>query len=290
MSDESKKNMFQKVQSVRERPRAFGFRFTDRTPRALNYQAAAAEGLAMFLFVFTCVGTVMNNPSDSQQIAWTFGVTISTLVYSFAHYSGAQINPAVSFALALNDNLSWAQFAANAVAQLVGSTFACGFLALLIEGSEDNGGFGSIGSNLIRAESTTAQAWFGEAIMTALLCIVVLQVAIHPHTEANRAQCAIAIGFAVYICHSVLMSIDGCSVNPARSFGSAIVASIRARKRASPPISSHSIWKNIWVFAIGPFTGSVIAVAFSFVLEYLPTGEQDTNVKVIDTDTISVAA
>ena len=127
--------------------------------------------------------------------------------------------------------------------------------------------------------------------MTALLCIVVLQVAIHPQTEANRAQCAIAIGFAVYICHSVLMTIDGCSVNPARSFGSAVVASIRARKRnASAPVSSHSIWKNIWVFAIGPFTGSVIAVAFSFVLEYLPTGEQDVNVKQIDTDPVSTAA
>ena len=282
--------MFKKVQSVKERPRAFGFRFKERTPRRLNYQAAAAELLATFLFVFTCVGTVMNGVDD-QQIAWTFGVTISTLVYSFAHYSGAQINPAVSFALALNDNLSWVQFAMNGVAQLVGSTIACAFLALLIEGSEDNGGFGSVGSNLIRANSTTAQAWFGEAIMTALLCIVVLQVAINPQTEANRAQCAIAIGFAVYICHSVLMTIDGCSVNPARSFGSAVVASIRARKRANPNIaSSHSIWKNIWVFAIGPFTGSVIAVAFSFVLEYLPTGEQDVNVKQIDTDPVSVAA
>lgn len=126
--------------------------------------------------------------------------------------------------------------------------------------------------------------------MTALLCIVVLQVAINPQTEANRAQCAIAIGFAVYICHSVLMTIDGCSVNPARSFGSAVVASIRARKRDAPPVSSHSIWKNIWVFAIGPFTGSVIAVAFSFVLEYLPTGEQGVNVKQIDTDPVSTAA
>ena len=160
--------MFKKVQSVKERPRAFGFRFKERTPRRLNYQAAAAELLATFLFVFTCVGTVMNGV-DAQQIAWTFGVTISTLVYSFAHYSGAQINPAVSFALALNDNLSWVQFAMNGVAQLVGSTIACAFLALLIEGSEDNGGFGSVGSNLIRANSTTAQAWFGEAIMTALL-------------------------------------------------------------------------------------------------------------------------
>merc|ERR1712164_132350 len=103
-SAESEENMFKKVQSVKERPRAFGFRFKERTPRRLNYQAAAAELLATFLFVFTCVGTVMNGVAgvDDQQIAWTFGVTISTLVYCFAHYSGAQINPAVSFALALN--------------------------------------------------------------------------------------------------------------------------------------------------------------------------------------------
>lgn len=71
-------------------------------------------------------------------------------------------------------------------------------------------------------------------------------------------------------------------------FGGRRVHSCSQAQRS--PVSSHSIWKNIWVFAIGPFTGSVIAVAFSFVLEYLPTGEQDVNVKQIDTDPVSMAA
>ena len=30
--------MFKKVQSVKERPRAFGFRFKERTPRRLNHR------------------------------------------------------------------------------------------------------------------------------------------------------------------------------------------------------------------------------------------------------------
>merc|ERR1712159_313635 len=80
-SAESEENMFKKVQSVKERPRAFGFRFKERTPRRLNYQAAAAELLATFLFVFTCVGTVMNGVAgvDDQQIAVAFSFVLEYL-------------------------------------------------------------------------------------------------------------------------------------------------------------------------------------------------------------------
>ena len=36
----------------------------------------------------------------------------------------------------------------------------------------------------------------------------------------------LAIGFIVLVCHTVMIPIDGCSVNPARSFGPAVVSGI----------------------------------------------------------------
>ncbi len=45
-----------------------------------------------------------------------------------------------------------------------------------------------------------------------------------PHTHTQPPiQAPMAIGTAVFLGHTVLLNVDGCSINPARSFGSAAV-------------------------------------------------------------------
>ncbi|PSC76585.1 plasma membrane intrinsic [Micractinium conductrix] len=60
-----------------------------------------------------------------------------------------------------------------------------------------------------------------------------------------KAQAPLAIGFAVFCAHAVMLPLDGCSINPARSLGPAIVS---------------GTWPGtFWVFIVGPFVGALFA-------------------------------
>jgi len=59
---------------------------------------------------------------------------------------------------------------------------------------------------------------------TFILVFVVLETAVDSGNKANRLIAALAIGLAVFLAHSVLISVDGCSINPTRSTGPALTA------------------------------------------------------------------
>ena len=66
------------------------------------------------------------------------------------------------------------------------------------------------------------------------------------HNAISKSFAPLAIGFAVFCAHAVLLPIDGCSINPARSLGPAIVT---------------STWpSNFWVFIVGPYIGAFCAI------------------------------
>ena len=56
--------------------------------------------------------------------------------------------------------------------------------------------------------------------------------------KANAALAPVAIGFAVYIGHTMLIPVDGCSLNPTRSFGPALVSYIQNR---GPPCENQPV-------------------------------------------------
>jgi len=63
----------------------------------------------------------------------------------------------------------------------------------------------------------------------------------------------LAIGFAVFLAHSVLISIDGCSINPARTTGPAIINAI-----LNPKSDGREI-QQLWIFWVGPLVGAAAA-------------------------------
>jgi len=166
------------------------------------------------------------------------------LAYATSHLSGGQLNPAVSFGLLLAGELSAIQAVINIIAQIVGAILG----AALLDASVPSAGDANLGSNVISNGVGVGNALYGEIIMTAVLVLVVLETAVNKRNTVARSQAPLAIGFAVFCAHAVLLPIDGCSINPARSLGPAIVS---------------GTWPGtFWVFIVGPFLGSLAAVPF----------------------------
>lgn len=228
---------------------------------SVKVKAVFAEYLAMTFFVIIGCGTAMGvvkSPSWILQVSLTFGFAISVLGYAVGHYSGAHINCAVTFALCLAGQVGWFQGFCFLVAQLLGSITGATVLACMYPESKDL--TGSLGSNELNEGYKVAHALAGEVLMTFLLIFVVLETTVSPETAASRMMACLAIGFAVFLAHVVLIPVDGCSINPTRSFGPAVIAKCTRSK------DLHT-FRDMWIFWLGPLWGAAAAVGVFSILE-----------------------
>jgi len=227
----------------------------------VEVKAVFAEYLAMTLFVITGCGSAMGvakSPGWILQVSLTFGFAITVLGYAIGHYSGAHINCAVTFALCLAGHVGWSQGFWILVAQLLGSITGATVLACMYPENKDL--TGSLGSNEVNEGYTFAHALAGEVLMTFLLVFVVLETAISPETAASRLVACLAIGLAVFLAHVVLIPVDGCSINPTRSFGPAVIAKCTRSK------DLHT-FRDMWIFWLGPLWGAAAAVGVFSIFE-----------------------
>jgi MIP family channel proteins len=240
--------------------------FGERTT-GIKMRNAAAEFLAMTLFVIIGCGSAMGiaNQDGSAwilQVSLTFGLAITVLAYTIGHYSGAQINGAVTLGLVLAGKLAISEAICNFLAQLLGSVAgALVLVAMYPKGKDLTGG---LGSNAVGPGWTKLNAFIGEVLMTFLLMYVVLETAVNPASQANRTLAPIAIGLAVFLAHSVLIPIDGCSINPTRSFGPAVVSKFVAEGKDT--------LADLPLFFLGPFTGAGLAALAFKVMTKLSVG------------------
>ena len=83
------------------------------------------------------------------------------------------------------------------------------------------------GTNRLLPGLPPSAAWLMETVLTFGLIFVIMVA-----TDAQRGQSTshipilapAAIGFTVFVCHLAAIALDGCSINPARSFGPAVTA------------------------------------------------------------------
>lgn len=225
----------------------------------VDMRAVAAEFVAMILFVVIGCGIACSNgASDGATrlvVAFGFGMGILVLAYSIGDHSGGHINCAVTFSLVLGGKVPWQQGIANVLAQCVGSILGACILCLIFpcEGDMTQ----TLGTNIVNRELYgQGYALAGEIVMTMLLCFVVYETAVSKMSTVGQNAC-IAIGFAVFLAHLLLLPIDGCSINPTRSLGPAIVGKIRGCNKEA----SDKGLEDLWVMWLGPLIGAALAAA-----------------------------
>jgi len=224
-----------------------------------SMKAAVAEFIAMTCFVIIGCGSAMalkDEPGWLLQVSLAFGLAITCLAYAIGHISGGQINCAVTLGLAIVGNITWVQAVINFAAQICGAVL--GAIILLVIFGEEGDKTGGLGTNAVANKERLLPAMLGEIFGTFLLVFVVCETAVSPDTEANRVNAPLAIGIAVFLAHCMLIPIDGCSINPTRTFGPMLVRKLAYKNQQ--PLGDQ------WVFWAGPLIGATFAAALFLVL------------------------
>lgn len=245
----------------------------EATPQIIvDCKAVMAELVAMTLFVtFGCGVACGNGANDGETrllVAFAFGMGIMVLAYAAGHHSGGQINCAVTFSLVLGGQIPWYQGIANLLGQLLGSVLGACILCMVFPCSNDL--TGALGTNAVADDYGAGNALVAEVMGTFLLCYVVWETAISPLSTVGQNAC-IAIGFAVFLAHLLLLPIDGCSINPTRSFGPAIIS----KMRGCDGVSDKGL-EDLWIFWVGPLLGAALAALVQVPFVRLSTDKSDT--------------
>lgn len=222
-------------------------------------RAVSAEFLAMFTFVFICVGCALTTtgaapgaiPSTGPgtlgaaglTISLCFGLTIFVLAHCFGHISGAHVNPAVTLALMIGRQVDVKKGVLYMIAQFLASIISSGILmAVMGLDSDSMGGYNAL--------TGTDDNKYARGIITEMFLTFVLVFTVYATIDPNREATGmgpLAIGMAVGIAHLVAVPITGCGINPARSLGPAIFA------------NNDQAREDLWVFLLAPFAGAAIA-------------------------------
>jgi len=223
-------------------------------PKVIDTKAVCAEFVAMTMFVVIGCGTACVNGASTGEtrliVAFAFGMAILVLAYSIGHHSGGHINCAVTFALVLQGQVPWYQGIANTIAQMLGSV--AGSIILLIIFPCELDLTTTLGTNIIAR--SRSEAFAAEVFGTFILCFVVFETAVTPQASCGKNAC-IAIGFTVFLAHVLMLPIDGCSINPTRSFGPAIISKIRSCENYT-----EGGLDDLWIMWLAPLIGAAVAV------------------------------
>lgn len=199
-------------------------------------------------------------------VALTFGLVILVMIASVGHISGAHFNPAVTVAFALARYFPWRDVPAYVAAQLAGAVGGALTLHVLLPDT------GTLGATV-----PAGSAWQSlglELLLTAVLMFVITSVA--TDTRAVGELAAVAIGGTVALGALWGGPVSGASMNPARTFGPALVA---------------GTWDAHWVYWLGPLAGaSVGAFAYGWVRQpgraALPAEEGNRREHTVATDLV----
>ena len=208
-----------------------------------NYKVFVAELIGTFALVFIG-GAIGLYDAGLLAVALAHGLTLAVFMYVFGHISGTHINPAVTFGLALNGTVTWAEATVYWVAQFAGAVLA-GFALSNIVGLVNADAFAGAQTTGVLTQSFPYYALGVEALLTFFLVTTILHTAV-----AGKAgpMAGWAIGITLTIAILAGGPLTGGSLNPARTFGPAVVA------------GTAQDGMMYLVYFLGPLLGAAIAV------------------------------
>lgn len=215
-------------------------------------------------FILVLVGTMTIVASGSigtplLTVPFGFGLGLLAAIYAVGHVSGGHFNPAVTLAMFLDRRTSANDLVGYWIAQFVGGLLAS--LVLLIATNRDAVG-----------QTVTTYPRLGTGIISELLLTMIFVLVILASTRTAPATAGMAISLTLVAVHFAGIPFSGASVNPARSFGPAIVGGELG---------------GLWVYHIFPLVGA--AVAWGLWQMFRPLPEEPVAVVDVDGEVVEVS-
>ncbi|XP_044505271.1 aquaporin TIP1-1-like [Mangifera indica] len=211
------------------------------------FKAPLAEFISTLIFVFAGEGSGMafNKLTDdgsttpagliAEALAHGFGLFVGVSVgYNI---SGGHVNPAVTFGAFIGGHISLTDGILYWIGQLLGSTVACLLLKFATNGMTTS-------AFALSSGVTVWNAFVFEIVMTFALVYTVYATVLDPRKGSVGVIGPLAIGLVLAANILAGGAFDGASLNPAMSFGPALVS---------------WDWTNHWVYWAGPLIGGGIA-------------------------------
>ncbi|MDA0265034.1 MAG: MIP family channel protein [Chloroflexi bacterium] len=222
-----------------------------------TWRECTAEFIATLFFVFLGAGTVVATGllGDGTMttnrliaIALAHGLAITLLVSATASVSGGHINPVVTLAALVTRKITPTKGVLYLGSQITGGIGGAALIAAVVP----EAGQGALGSHRLGVGVTVWSGLLAEAALTFVLIFVVFATAMDP--KGPKLIAPGAIGLAVLVDHLLGVPLTGASMNPARSFGPALMS---------------WTWDAHWIYWIGPIAGGLSA-AIIYHLVFVP--------------------
>jgi aquaporin-4 len=215
-------------------------------PRAYLAEGIATYGLVFFgplsiILAISAFGEGLTTQSVLF-IALAHGGAIGLMVYTFGHVSGAHINPAVTISMMVTKRIGITDGIAYIASQLVGAVAAAATLKVILPELGAKVNFGTQGGPSELINKSISSGFAIEAVLTFFLVVVIFMTAVHK--KASPGWHGFTIGGMIFLIHLVAVPLTGASVNPARTFGPALIS---------------GFWEYHWLYWAAPILGGIIA-------------------------------
>lgn len=214
----------------------------------------------LFLVFFACgIASVACSEANGALlnaiIAAGFGLALIVCIYTIGYRSGSHVNPAVSIAMLIDGRMKLGEFIVYIIAQYAGAIAGAALLALCA------GPQCSLATNALQklpdvlggAQVTPVIGIVVEVILTCAFVYTVLSTTAKPDFHGA----GIVNGFALALVHILGVSFTGTSVNPARSFGPALIKALQG---------DTSALGQYWIFLLAPLVGGILAAILYIII------------------------
>lgn len=198
-----------------------------------------AEAIGTFILVFlgsmSVLAAIATDSPIMVAVPLGFGLGLMAAIFAVGHVSGGHFNPAVTLAMWLDKRTSSSDLIGYWIGQFVGGIIAS---AVVLAATDRDG---------VRVTVNVSPEGAGVGLLMEFVLTLIFVLVILASTKKAPAMAGLVIPFTLAVVHLAGIPFSGASVNPARSFGPALVG---------------GTFNEVWIYLVAPLAGAAVAWVF----------------------------